>query len=282
MLYRAGGVSVNQEEEKALFVRIFVVVTGLFFAWMNEATAVVIPPQLTTVRLGWNAAPDLEVRGYAIYYAPTNSAVVKRVDAGNVVTCVLSNLVVGTTYWIHAVSYDAFGLESVPSNEILHTATTNATVAPAGPKLEMVRQADGRVTLNYRANPGQVCGIQFTSKLNPPHWQTLTNVTANSLSNVVALDASARTVPQRFYRVALSPQPLVSAVKITRLPTGAMRLEWNAPPLAVCRVQRASSPKPAPWSPLASNVVTDAEGRAVYTDHGAITNSSRFYRVIMP
>jgi hypothetical protein len=249
---------------------------------MHEATAAVLPQQFTTVRLGWNAAPDPEVRGYAIYYAATNSAVVNRVDAGNGVTCTLSNLIVGATYWIHAVSYDAYGLESVPSNEILHTAAINAPAAPAGPKLQLARQTTGSVTLTYRATPGQVCGIQFTSKLNPPHWQTLTNVTATSLSNVVALDASARTVPQRFYRVALSAQPLVSAIKITRLPTGAMRLEWNAPPLAVCRVQRASSPKPTSWSTLAYNVVTDAEGRAVYTDTGAITASRRFYRVVMP
>jgi len=252
---------------------------GLFLIAVIEAAATPAAP----IQLGWNAAPDASVRGYAIYCGATNVTTMTRIDAGSALTCTLSNLVVGVTYRIYAVSYDASGMESIPSNEVFFTPTKSA-VSPvaSGPRVTLSRQTDGSMKLNYTATPGQVCGIQFTATLNPPHWQTLTNVTANSLSNVMALDISAKDVPQRFYRVALAPQPLISAVKITRLPSGAMQLDWTAPPNSVCRVLRASTPTASSWATQASSIVADAEGRATYTDRTAMYAGSRFYRVAMP
>jgi len=238
----------------------------------------------TPVKLGWNAANDVNVRGYALYYGITNQTTRTRRDVGLNLTSTVSNLIAGATYRIYAVSYNANGVESIPSNELAYFATTvtaPSTPAPPPPRVQIARQNNGSMLISYRATPGQVCGVQFAATPNPVAWQTLTNVTANSLSNIIALDTSASQVAKRFYRVAHTAQPLVSAITITRLANGAMRLSWTAPPFSVCRVTYAPYSSSTLWPTLA-NVVADAEGRASCVDPAAAVVSSRFYRVVMP
>lgn len=236
------------------------------------------------IKLSWNAANDTAVKGYALYYGVVNQTAQTRVDVGTNLTCTVSNLIVGINYRIYAVAYSATGAESVPSNELLFAPSVPLlppTPVPSGPKLQIVKQANGSMRLSYQATPGLVCGVQFAATPNPVAWQTLTNVTATSVSNVIALDSSASLVSKRFYRVALSAQPLVSAITLTRLSNGSMRLEWTAPPLATCRVTYAPNTNSTIWPTLAT-VTTDAEGRASVIDPTAAIVSTRFYRVVMP
>lgn len=232
------------------------------------------------ITLSWNASPDTGVRGYAVYYGLTTQSAKTRVDVGANLSCRITNLIAGATYRIYAVCYDALGIESVPSNQLLFTPPA-PPIPAAGPRLQITKLADGSMRLSYKATPGQVCAIQFASTPNPVAWQTLTNVTANSLSNVIATDISAKQVPQRFYRVALSAQPLLSAISIARQSDGNMLLKGSAPPGAACRVLYATKPNPTSWQ-LRANVVADAEGRINYLDNTAKIASSRFYRVAMP
>ena len=148
------------------------------------------------VRLGWNPAVDLAVRGYAIYYGPTNGSTLTRVDAGTSLNCTISDLTVGETYRIYAVSYDVLGFESIPSNQILFTAPV-----PAVPRLEIARLSNGSMRVSSTVTPGKLCTVQFTASLNPANWQTLTNVVATSSGSVVAVDATAKNAPRRFYRL---------------------------------------------------------------------------------
>lgn len=234
------------------------------------------------IKLSWNAANDTAVKGYALYYGAVNQISQNRVDVGTNLTCTISNLIVGVNYLIYAVAYSATGMESVPSNELLFAPSVPLLPpAPSGPKLEITKQSNGSMKLSYKATPGLVCGIQFAATPNPAAWQTLTNVTASSISNVIALDSSANLVPKRFYRVALSAQPLVSAIKLTRLSNGYMRLDWTAPPLSSCRVTYAPNTNSTIW-PTLTTVTADAEGRASAIDPAAAVVSTRFYRVVMP
>lgn len=251
----------------------------VLFLSSNLAQAVVATP----IKLSWSAANDTSVKGYALYYGTLGQSTPSRADVGTNLNFTISNLVVGVTYRIYAVSYNVLGAESIPSNELLYTPTTPVTVPtqPAGPRLQITQQANGSMKLSYLATPGQICGIQFAASPNPTAWQTLTNVTADSISNIVALDFSANKVAQRFYRVALSAQPLVSAITATRLANGYMRLDWTAPPLSTNRIVYAPFTNSTIWPTLAT-VVADAEGRAFVIDPAAATVSQRFYRVVLP
>ncbi len=254
-------------------------ITGLILGLIssNAGGAIAAP-----IGLGWNASADSAVTGYAVYYGSVSQPALTRLNAGTNLSCRISNLVVGVTYQIYAVSYNWQGVESRPSNELLFTPVGLPNPAPAtGPLLQISRQANGRMRLSSQVTPGTICGIQFASTPNPSTWQTLTNVTANTAGEVVALDMSASQVPQRFYRLALSPQPLLGAMTITRQPDGNMVLRGTAPPNTTCRVLYATTPNPTSWLTRAT-VVADAEGRITYLDTTAKNASSRFYRMVTP
>jgi hypothetical protein len=227
--------------------------------------------------LGWSAASDATVRGYAIYYGRTNQTTTTRVDAGANLSCTVSGLIIGVTYRIYAVSYNAQGVESTASNQLLFTPQT----APSAPRLQIARQSDGSMRLSYQVASNAVCAIQFAAKPNATYWQTLTNVTASQLGDVIATDFSASQVSQRFYRAALSSQPLISGITISRQPNGSMRLDWMTPPGATCQIQSAASPNAPTWTTRAT-VTANAEGQAAYVDATAASVSTRFYRVAMP
>lgn len=243
----------------------------------HSARAQVIAKPIT---LGWNAASDVTVRGYAIYYGKASLSAYTRLDTGTNLSCAISGLVVGVSYRIYAVSYNAQGIESLPSNELTFTPTTPA-VPNEPPRLQIARLSDGNMKLSYPAGTNTTCAIQFAATPTAQYWQTLANVPANQAGDIIATDMSASRVPQRFYRVALSPQPLVSAITIARQPNGTMRLDWMTPPGAAARIQSASSPTAKTWSTRAT-IISNDEGRASYTDPTAAQASARFYRVVMP
>jgi len=250
-------------------------VVFLFSLTCSGAAAIMAAP----ITLAWSAASDPNVRGHAIYYGLAQQSTTTRVNVGTNLFCRITNLIATATYRIYAISYDAQGLESIPSNQLYYTPPVPP--APTGPRLQITRQTDGSMRLNCQATPGQVCSVQFAATPNPAYWQTLTNVTANSMSNVVAVDLSAKQVPQRFYRVALAPQPLLSALTITRQADGNMLLRSTAPPGASCRVLYATKPDATSWLTRAT-VLADAEGRISYLDTTAKNANSRFYRMVMP
>ena len=105
------------------------------------------------VTLEWCPSPDVWVTGYKVHYGtndtvltnwwptimvypdtndPCSGIVISNgggwyrtytdfVDAGNTNVVTITNLVVGSTYYITATAYTADGLESPPSNEVSYT-----------------------------------------------------------------------------------------------------------------------------------------------------------------
>lgn len=256
--------------------RLLVILLGLILPRLGWAQELAVP-----VKLRWNAAADSNVAGYAVYFGPAVTGRLQRVDVGPNLEVTLSNLYVGTTYRIYAVSYNAFALESIPSNELLYTPTVSAA-PPAGQngRLQITRLADGRLRLNTTATSGTVGAIQFAATPNPIYWQTLTNVTANRTGQIIALDAAAASVAQRFYRFVPGPQPLLLRITLTPPTNGMIRLEWLTPPGAVTQLQSAGSPNARIWTPRAT-LTADAEGRTEYWTPVSPTSEAQFYRVMM-
>jgi hypothetical protein len=77
--------------------------------------------QTATVRFGWDANPEPDIAGYALYYGGQTGRYSTRVNAGNVTTAVVSNLVRGATYYFALAAYNTRGLESDLSAEVVYT-----------------------------------------------------------------------------------------------------------------------------------------------------------------
>ncbi|MGC3956410.1 MAG: hypothetical protein QM813_00070 [Verrucomicrobiota bacterium] len=187
--------------------------------------------------------------------------------------CAISGLYVGVTYRIYAVSYDAQGNESLPSNLLNFT--------PSAPRVQLARQSNGNMSLSYFVGTNITCAIQFAATPTPAYWQTLANVAPDQAGNIILTDTTASRVPQRFYRVALSAQPLTSAVKTTPQPNGSIQLNWTTPPVALSRIQYAASPTATTWTTLAT-IASNDEGQATYLDTTAAGAGVRFYRAVIP
>ena len=249
----------------------FLFVAGIFCSASNVSAIVADP-----VKLGWSPASDASVKGYIIYYGATNQPTTNRIVAGTNLTVTINNLQANVTYKVYATSYNGAGVESPPSNQVLLTPK-------ALPRLNLSRQANGSMKLDYNLTPGTVCAVQFSADMKPGSWRTLTNVTADLVGGIIAMDSTAAWVMQRFYRVVHSPQPLFSPISVVKSAnSNVLLLSFTAPPGAGCHIQYVPQMNSSAWQTLA-HVTADAEGNVTHTVSGPLTllSLSQFYRVIL-
>jgi hypothetical protein len=146
--------------------------------------------------LAWNPANDLSVKGYAIYYGPTNQPATNRLDVGMSNSVTLFNLQANVTYRVYAVSYNAARVESVPSNPVL---ITQGVVA----RLKIAKQANGSMKLTFSAAPGTASQVQYASSPVGATWRNLGTTTTDASGNGTMTDTAASQASRRFYRVAV-------------------------------------------------------------------------------
>jgi hypothetical protein len=264
--------------KKVVWGRAVVLLTlGMVAGVMQKTRAAVstASPSLSAipVTLSWYPVADPTVSGFAIYYGPANLPATNRVDAGSNTSATIYGLQANVAYHFHAVSYNAVGLESLPSNELLLTPLAIA-------RAQLARQTGGSMRLSSKAEPGTVCSILFTPTLAPATWRALANVTADSVGNVIVTDATASKAKSRFYRVVIGEEPLVSELTVQPQPNGSVLLTGYVPPGDNCAVLYASIINPTSWQTL-TTVAADADGKVTVLDTTAGLAGMRFYKLVM-
>lgn len=233
-----------------------------------------VPLRASPLILAWYPSPDPTVAGYAIYYGPANQPATNRMDTGKTQRATFTNLQAGLSYNFYAVSYGPTGLESLPSNAILISP-------PVLSRAQLTRQSN-KWQVALRAAPGTVCRVEYADAPVGATWRTLTNVTANSLGEVIALDSTTNNVAARYYRAALvTVPPVTTRLKLAKQPNGTMRITLSGSPGTTWRVQRASTPTAAQWTTMGS-VTNNEVGEATLTDTTAAQTAVRFYRAVTP
>ena len=147
------------------------------------------------VALAWSPVNDSTIKGYALYYGPTNQPATNRIDSGMSTSATIFNMLANVTYRLYAVSYNSFGVESTPSNQVL-------VKQPAIARLKLAKQANGSMKLTFSAAPGTACRVQYASKPTGATWQTLGTITNDASGNGTMMDANVNQ-PSRFYRIAV-------------------------------------------------------------------------------
>ncbi len=145
------------------------------------------------VTLAWDASPDANVTGYALYYGTENPAVTNRLDVGPVLSVMLTNLYAGSNYFFLVVAYNASGAESVPIGPLYYSP-------PAITKIRLTRNADGSSRLQFRTAANTPCRVEYSASLNSSRWLTLATTNSDAGGNVAIIDRFAGLVPSRFYR----------------------------------------------------------------------------------
>jgi len=74
-----------------------------------------------TVTLAWDPNPTPHLAGYRLYYWTNARDSTQKIEIGNATTALVPNLREGQTYFFAVTAYNAFGIESLRSNEVAFT-----------------------------------------------------------------------------------------------------------------------------------------------------------------
>jgi hypothetical protein len=107
----------------------------LFFSALLAVLLISVWARAESVILAWDSNTEADLAGYRIYYGTAGGNYTAMIDVGNVITCTVSNLSAGQTYYFAATAYDASGNENGYSNEVIHTipAPNGSPTTPSNP-----------------------------------------------------------------------------------------------------------------------------------------------------
>jgi hypothetical protein len=145
-----------------------------------------------SVNLAWNGSPSAEVTGYRIYYGSATGSYTNSVAVGNVMAITVPGLTIGVPYYFVVVAFDASGMESLFSNEIIY-------IVPGGlAQLQLRVAANKQAILTLTGQVGHTYEIQATANLTT--WSVLGTVTLGAGGSANYTNANAGSFPTRFYR----------------------------------------------------------------------------------
>jgi hypothetical protein len=162
----------------------------ILFAGFGTSFGAGVPPITYSVNLAWNRSPSLGVAGYRIYYGPVSGNYTNSVMAGNVMSNSIPGLTGGGTYFFTVVAYNAGGMESLPSNEIIFV--------PGIATLRISIAANRRAILTVFGPVGRTYEIQAAQTFGT--WAVIGTGTIGTNGSFSFTDTNAPAFPRRFYR----------------------------------------------------------------------------------
>jgi len=151
-----------------------------------------------SVALLWDPSPSPDVVGYAVYYGTASGVYTTRLDAGTNTVATINGLTEGLTYFFVVTSYDEYGNESDPSNEVSFNVPGVAVAINALTTLVFTNLLAG---LNLPAGP-----LTFLL-VNPPAGAA---IDANGVITWTPTDAQAPSTNSIEAVVTVSPLGLPS------------------------------------------------------------------------
>lgn len=248
---------------------------GVLWLWPHAPVLAVgaVPLKAAPITLAWESANDPAVQGYGIYYGLTNQPANNYVNAGTNLFVKLFDLRADTGYQFYAVSYDAAGNESVPSNQLRLTP-------PVMSRVRIARLATGDFRIALRAAPGSVCQVEYADSPDRSPWEPLGLATADANGNVTILDSASPPRPARFYRAVQLVNSPFTRLELAKQADGAMRITLNGSPHSTWNIQYAKPANSPQWTTIAT-VTANATGNAVVTNLPRSEVISRFYRAAL-
>jgi hypothetical protein len=163
----------------------------LFLSGFNPAAHAV-----QSFSLAWDKSSDKKVTGYFLYYGTASGQYTSKINLSKQTTSAkVSGLIEGQTYYFAVASYNAQGVESVPSKEITFIVPGALVLSPRSSPADPAR-------LKFPVAPKHWYEVQATQDLHT--WVTIVKTTkARSNEWVEYADAGASAYQQRFYRLVL-------------------------------------------------------------------------------
>jgi hypothetical protein len=132
------------------------------------------PVRNFAVTLAWSSSADTNVTGYNIYHGGVSRIYTNNVNVGTPLTCTVSNLLRGSTYFFAATAYNALGMESDYSNETSY----RVPVPPVPPRVITITVISGLEQIEVSGRRSEVGPTSDRQPLTSALWTntlTLTN-----------------------------------------------------------------------------------------------------------
>lgn len=179
-------------------------------------------PGSSSVDLAWDGSPCPDVTGYRVHYGTASRKYSNSLLAGKVTTVTVPDLVSGVKYFFAVTAYGTKGLESSLSEEVSYVARLPAIpakdnlasvpetaslaklqIAPLLATVGIRHTAIGQTFLTVHGLVGQTYNILAAKTLTD--WVVIGTVKMGATGSADFTDTSARSSPQRFYRMQQKP-----------------------------------------------------------------------------
>lgn len=167
---------------------------GLVLALSSHTVARAAQSQ--NVSLAWDASPDTNVAGYAVYYGTTSGSHPTRVDVGKSTTTIIPGLIDGSNYFFVVTAYDATGLESEPSNEI-------ASMLPGNLLTLLPGKSTDPLHIRFPVTASHSYELQASDKVGGAWTTVWTTPTVTTNSWLQYDDPKTNKTGMRIYRLIL-------------------------------------------------------------------------------
>jgi hypothetical protein len=160
---------------------------------LNSSAFDTLPPTSQSVTLAWNASPDPTVVGYNISYGGASGVYTNTVNVGTNMQFTLSGLTPGSTYYFVTTSYNASGIQSIPTPEVAYVVPGLLSVT--GPSVTNLA-----VNLQFAVASSTSYQLQASSDLRS--WSNIWTFSSGSTNGVIQFsEPFLSAVSARFYRL---------------------------------------------------------------------------------
>jgi hypothetical protein len=166
---------------------------GFFAGFILLTGSQALAQPTVNVTLAWEVGDSTDSVGYNVYYGTSSGVYTELVSVGNATQATLSNLLVGTTYYIAVTALDNAGLESGYSDEIEFMPAPNApSLLPGSP-------ATNGFVLKGLAAVGHDYDVLASQDLRT--WRAIGSVTPGPDGSFTFIDPAAPRYASRFYKL---------------------------------------------------------------------------------
>ena len=245
--------------------------------WLNVCSAAlagqIAPSGLQQVTLGWSASSDPMVTGYYLYYGTASGVYTNKTDAGTNTVFTVSGLVPGATYYFSATSYNAAGIKSGFVPEVSY-------VVPGVSGILTLAQDPASATMRVRFPVAPTYAYRLQASSDLKSWSTIWLTPTQTTNGWLEYDEScSKTIPAKFYRLAVLPGNPEN-LTLTRDPaSAAMRVQFPVAPTYSYQLQASSDLKS--WSNLWLTPTQTTNGWLEYDEPCSNTLPARFYRLVL-
>ncbi len=167
-------------------IALVLVVVVFIASSVTLAVAGMLPGSVT---LAWDPSTSPAVSGYRVHYGTASHSYQYSIDVGSATTATIFGLTSAVRYYFAVTAYDASGLESPFSDEIVYVS--------GGATLGLGFSPTGQPSLSGIAPPGKTYNVLASQDLR--NWSVIGTVVADANGSVSFVDPSR--LARRCYRL---------------------------------------------------------------------------------